>query len=427
MYVNRLQILHTPTVLKYISVYLNDIQSLAEDFTLISQNEFDDWVDLWKKVFIRTTLSPDLFCYEFLLKIDDVLGDQSTCKDMLLEKGPFNYGDEYSLYLKPPKSFFFNYFEKGKIIHRRQTVEYDTDTLNIDFCNFEIVKSTQLHDYIPKILEYKSDCMEIKNLKFACIPLSNEPWFTTRMNKQTKDLLIEYDPCLMLNHNQKIKDLLLECENQQVNVAVFPELAMTPTTKDDIQRFLISKNFKHLKLCFLGSTWGNNVNEACLITGKGTILILEKKKSPYNKYIKEDACYYTELIRHDHIINFIDIPYIGRIVYLICADFNNDSINTVCSVMHSNFVFVSALTNSTDLMVKTAQSLASRRGVSTVICNSCVNLDSEKPNNYIAYSVIPKVQDRMILLNEVCRCSSCPNDYNCKLCLKTYTISRTYP
>lgn len=47
---------------------------------------------------------------------------------------------------------------------------------------------------------------------------------------------------------------------------------------------------------------------------------------------------------------FIDINGLGRLAYLICADFNDEDLISVCSVLHADFIFVSAYTNDTKLI-----------------------------------------------------------------------------
>ncbi len=407
-----------------LSEEFDNIQKWAEEFSLVSLNDFKDWIDLWILDFNKTALPPEVFCYVTLQKLDDVIGEQSTSRKLILNKGPLNTDDRYRLYLKPSESYFQKTLKKGRIIRGRQTVEYDTDTLNANFYNFEVIKETQLHDYNPQITEYSHCFNDLNELKIACMPMLDKEWFVVYKNHETKEFSIEYDSALTSPHNETIKKLLIECENQKVDIALFPELAMTPTTQKYIREFLISANFKHLKLIFLGSVWENNSNVACLLTGKGTVLILEKKQIPYEPYDKDEHCNYREAIEGDHQIKFIDIPKIGRIVYLICADFNNESINTVCSVMHANFVFVSAYTNSSYLMSETARSLATRKGVSTIICNSCAPL--QDVDQHIVYCLAPKVKDHQLLAEEVFRFSGCTGDKNCNMCIKTFVLSKTY-
>lgn len=401
----------------------NAVQRWADEFSLIAPHEFKNWIELWIDELKKTDLTPELFCYITLQKIDNVFGEPYTSRKTVLEKGPLNCDDEYRVYLKPPYSYFNKTLKKGGIRRSRQTVEYDTATINADFNNFEVVKSTHLHDYIPIIKEYNHFFENLEDLNIACLPLSNRMWCEVKEDCVSKEFAIEYDVESRVKHNEAIKQLLIQCEKQHVNIAVFPELAMNPTTKTDIRKFLISSNFKHLKLCYLGSAWGNNTNEACLMSAKGTDLILEKKQIPFRFFSKKEKCYYSEAINADSEIHFVDIPQIGRIVYLICADFNDDSINTVCSVMHANFVFVSAFTTSTTLMVATANALASRRGCSTVLCNSCAAVEDDKTS--VAFGVVPRAQDKTLFANVVFDCSRCLKQENCQSCIKIFTIKKT--
>lgn len=405
--------------------FLDVIAQLIEELFIINLHEFGEWLENWIHEFCHSDVDEMIFCYESLLRIDNVIYELNIDKRTILRRGPLNNREDYLFYFKTSDSFFSEKLSRKGIRNRRQTIEFDTNSINWDFYNFEIIKNTKLYDYQPVVKQYRHNFVFKDELKIGFLPLSLKKWFSIIPNNKTKNFSIVYDNSTIKKHNNLLKDLLMECEKLQVDIAIFPELSMNSESEDEIRRFILNSNFQYTKLCFLGSIWNNNVNEAVLITSQGTTLIREQKKVSYRYFNKKEKCYYNEEIYGDNNIQFVDIDGLGRIAYLICADFNDDALNAICSIMHTNFIFVSAFSNDTDNMLKTARGFAERKAISTVLCNSCAAIiDFNNSTFYDSFAVIPEAKDKHLFANEICKNSLCNNKLKCELCVKTVTLHR---
>lgn len=400
----------------------NVIDSLISNLLIINQYEYKDWVEIWKEEFKNTKLDSHVFCYIFLLKIDEIIC-QFKNSNTINKIGPLNFNDEYYFYFKPTPSFFGEKLIKGKIRTGRQTVEYDTNSINFDFKNFEVIKNTKLSDYLPVVYKYKSNFSFKDNIHVGFASVSKDNWFKKEYNHTTKEISITYENVSSTKHNMQICKLLTKFDEIGMDIAIFPELAMNHKTEKYISNFLLNTNLKNLKFIFLGSTWNNNSNEAVLINRYGTVLLRERKKIPYKKYNKDEKCYYTESIEKETTINFVDIEGLGRFSYLICADFNDLCLNTICSIMHTNFVFVSAFSNSTDTMLKTAKSNAESRACTTIMCNSCA---AYKKHDIAlsSFIVVPNFTKKRLIQNTIHKCKSSFCKANCEVCVKKSTINK---
>lgn len=402
---------------------LNVIDSLVSELLILNQYEYKDWVEIWKEEFKNTKLDSIVFCYVFLLKIDDKIRELKNDDKVIYKIGPLNTDDEYHFYFKPTPSFFLEKFKKAKIRQGRQTVEYDINSINYDFNNFEVVKNTRLNDYLPVVHRYKGSFSFGNSIRIGFASISKDPWFTKIKNHKTRELMIEYDLLSTNKHNRQICELLTEFDKKGFDIAVFPELAMNHTTENDVRNFILKTNFNNLKFIFLGSTWNNNVNEAVLINSQGSVLLRERKKVPYQEYDKDKKCYYTESILTKNEMNFVDVDGLGRFSYLICADFNDLCINSICSIMHTDFVFLSAFSNSTNNMLKTAKSNAELRAYATIMCNACAAYGRDE-DTLSSFVVVPEVCGKQLIQNTICKNRSCFGEHNCELCIKKSTINR---
>ena len=402
---------------------LNAIDSLISELLIINQYEYKDWVEVWKEEFKNTKLDSAVFCYIFLLKIDEKICELKNGNNVIDEIGPLNDDDEYYFYFKPISSFFLEKFINEKIRKGRQTVEYDINSINYDFKNFEVIKNTKLNDYLPVVCKYKNKFSFGNNIHIGFASVSKDNWFEEEYNHTTKEITVMYDTGSSEKYNMQICKFLKTFDEMGIDIAVFPELAMNYTTEQDVSKFILNTNFNNLKFIFLGSTWNNNINEAVLINSQGSVLLREQKNVPYKKYNKSEKCYYTEAILTNNTINFIDIDGLGRFSYLICADFNDLCLGSICSIMHTDFVFVSAFSNSTNSMLKTAKSNAELRGCATIMCNSCAayNNDDDALSSFI---VVPDVCEKQLIQNTIHEHKSCFGKANCELCVKKSTINK---
>ncbi len=401
---------------------LNVISKLVQNLCVVNRYEFDLWLQCWIDEFKKTSLDDILFCYITLMKFDDVVNVLLPSHKSVFLKGPMNtYGNRF--FYKKHNSFFESKLKTNHIREGRQTVEHDSNSINKVFSNFEVIKESGLYEYTPEVKQYKHTFEITKALKFGVSSFSNTTWFKPELNYDLKSFVIEYEPTQNQIQNDYIKNILVEFEENEVDIVIFPELAMNPETQKEIQEFIIESGFKHIKLCFLGSGWDRTEekNEAVLLSNQGSVLINEQKQIPYRIYVKEISDYCTESIDGNKKIMFVDLDGIGRIAYLICADFNDDSINSVCSLLHADFVIVSAFSGSTNEMYDTAKSNAERKAITTVLCNSCAAIEKDA---YAAFAVAPKILHKKLEVDEIYKKTPCKSGSVCSMCTNIFTIIR---
>ena len=354
------------------------IDELINTISLMDGFDFSSLIEIWIDEFTNSKLDSIMFCYHFLLKIDTIINDFKGENEV----GPLNKNENCYFYYKNNNFYYSKAFADAGIRKGRQTTKYDKNSINFYLENFQIINIENLNKYRPIIKKFKFKYKFGSSLKIGIVPLSREKWFNVVEDKKSKTFYVEYDSSKLEKHNNQIKDILIDLDKSGTNIAIFPELAMNKETEKYIQSFVNHSNFNNLKLIFLGSFWDNNKkrNEAILISAKGSILLRAEKNLPYSEYNKDDEQYYDEDICFNNDIFFIDIDGLGRISYLICADFNEEIINNICSVMNVDFCFVSAFSNSTELMFNTAYGNAKSKAISTVLCNSCAAYKNEKDN-----------------------------------------------
>lgn len=130
-----------------ISASLNILDNLVSELYIINRVEFSQWLENWIREFINRRIDAVVFCYEFLVKIDKEICEIMSDEKVILSRGPLCVNDGYYFYFKEQDFYFKNKLKKGKIFRGRQSVEYDTNSINSDFENFEVIKYSCLHDY----------------------------------------------------------------------------------------------------------------------------------------------------------------------------------------------------------------------------------------------------------------------------------------
>ena len=110
--------------------------ALINELLIINPYEYIDWLEIWKREFEHTKLDSIVFCYVFLLKVDEIICVFNKLNKPIESVGPLTGNDEYYLYFKPPEAYFSTRLATGKIRRGRQTVEYGVNSINYDFKNF---------------------------------------------------------------------------------------------------------------------------------------------------------------------------------------------------------------------------------------------------------------------------------------------------
>ena len=402
------------------------LDKLIDSLTIINKNEFEHWKSVWIDYFDKSVLQNNTYCFQTLLKIDIVVQEIYCNNKYQCLIGPLKEISGYYLYLKQNNMFFDQSFKKGKIRIGRQTTRHNQSSLNTVLNNFEIIKSSHLHDYCPIVKKYsfqKNIDEEKELLKIGTVPFAFKKWFEEIKDHQKKIFEIKYNRSVSYEYNQKIIGLIELAEKGKLDILVFPELTMNQDTLSTVKEHLLHRHYNHLKLLLLGSCWDNHMNKSAIISSQGSVLIEQTKKIPYKPYCKKEKCYYYEDIESgDNKIYLIDIDGIGRIAYFICADINDDSIKDICRLMNVNFIFVSAYTDNVDLMKKTANNNAEEKGIVTIIANSCA-IYRDEGNFSMSYVVVPKVLTQRQCLNyKVVNLEQ--TGYCCDSCINTFVVPK---
>lgn len=338
----------------------------------------------------------DLLCYETLITFDkNYTHEEVTFNSYLTKQGPLNtvLSDKLKFYNKPPKRYNANYLEEYKIRIGRQTSISDTNSIINELKNFEIIQTNQMFGYNTNIYKYNGSFL-FTQLTFGIVPVDVKQHIEMELLQKEKLINIKYKEFRKNVLMRKLKETLEMMEKDGVDIAVFPELFLFPEMIYDIKKYLICNRFENLKLILTGSDWFNKKNTSHLISSKGSYLLSHTKKMPYDKYKNEEK--YTENIICDNEINLIDIDGLGRIGCLICKDVLSDNLNHLyTSSFQTNIVFVSACTSQTVAMYNKAQSDATTKAVSTIMCNasSLVEYINDE-NNLLCYICVPKAENK---------------------------------
>lgn len=391
-----------------VSESLKSIKKLVQDLVIYNTNEFNLWKKVWQKELRKFPSNITTCLYHTLLRLDNVLAEYIDFSQKIkYEKGPVKKIEQYNFYYKKPESFFEDQMRKNGIRRGRQTTEYNVNNINHDFKTFEIIKDSDLHGYTPRIIGYNPKNCFGKEIKFSISSLDNEKWFCINLDHEKHQFTIEYNNLAINDHNLKMRNLINRADELLSDIIIFPELAMNNETEPKILDYFYNNQVNNLKLCFMGSKWSNNKNECLLLTSGGTRLVRQTKKNPYSFFHKSMNTYYYENIdTSDKVITFVDIKGIGRLVYFICADFNDESIKAICSIMHADFIFVSAYTNNTNLMYLTAENFSSLNTISTLLSNSCSAIDDISKNTYCSFIEVPEIGEKI-------KCKNLHHAYPC--------------
>lgn len=404
---------------------LREIRALTDTIPEATNADFGVWKNEWVGFLEENQDDSRMICYQTLRNIDDLLPNLlKRTNRSLISHGPLNEYDQQDafLYISAPKAFFDTYFEQNKIREGRQTVLHNATGLNRNFKHFFVVKKSSANDFIPTVKYYHTKVFSDSELRVGCSPYSSKPWFEEVPNPISDTFSIKYDPNSFSRYNKQITDLIELFDLYNVDIVTFPELALNDSSLKAIQQFLLRTELKHVKLVCTGSCWADQKNEAYILSRDGTVLLKYLKKKTYQRYSKEKQVYISEDIDSDPFVSFLDIPGVGRLSYNICYDYDNDDIETLCSsVMCSDFMFVAAYSNDTQLMMEKASANARLRGITTILTNACAVADA---GQLISYIVEPQAENKHLLSKDTLLfkkegiCTA-----NCKLCVQVGCIS----
>lgn len=160
----------------------------------------------------------------------------------------------------------------------------------------------------------------------AVFPLDRKKWFCVQRDMTENGpgyFHISDDIEKTDRINQKYKDMIDRIYQEDIDIAVLPELAMNRKTETEIKRYLAEKAVLQpggtLKLLFMGSLWDNGKNECILFSGNGSVLLRNQKRSPFS-FWSEGREYRENLKERSQKYELLDVDGLGRILYVICKD-----------------------------------------------------------------------------------------------------------
>lgn len=371
----------------------------------------------------------EIFCFAILLEIDKNIPFLVEEKPYLFSGESFSY-IEYLFIMNIVDPFFARSLNEMGIRRGRQTSAFQRDGINSHFSCFKVYKECYFTDYHPVVKYLLKNSMKNRyyiynfgnELKIGMSPFSRNRWFHVIENECNHTFSISTDD-VNNDHKRRIEEILQIADQQKYDVIMFPELAIDGKTSNSLKQLVLKNEFNNLKLIFFGSCWNDNENVAALYNSQGSLLLQEKKKSRFSYYDKKRDIVFSEDIKEESDIHFVDIPGLGRIVYLICADMLEEGITSTYNKLETNFVFVSALSNNTDLLVKRAKFNADDQAITTMICNACTEL-SEGDGNFAAYACTLSLSHKKIECCPICLEQTCATEEKCGLCIKSAYVTK---
>lgn len=318
------------------------------------------------------------------------------------EQGPLNnvFKDKVLFYNVLPSGCLSEYLQNNNIRKGRRTIVNNPSDLDSKFYNFHIVKTSTLSDFEPRIKKYNKIINVEDYSLIGIVPTKIHENIEIKFDTKSELFDIEYKNQNFERHLKYVIDTLVTMDNHGFKIVIFPELFLFPDSLEYLRKFLCPNKFNNIELILTGSEWNKNKNSSYILSSSGTILNRHNKKIPYDHYCKEKGITYSENIEIDNTIEFLDIPGIGRIAYLICRDFLTTTLQNLCfNIMESNLLCVSAYTSKTDLMLDSSRTSARLYGVASILCNSCSALNDKE--NLLGYVVVPIVKNKTLSFDEL--------------------------
>lgn len=400
---------------------IEELFSVLFFYNEIDKEYFCDFLNEWISLYKSIKIDCDIFCLETLYSFDKNYANSNyslVLKTNLQAQGPLNNAlkDKVLFYNVSPDSCLSDYLEKNNVRKGRQTVLYDPTSLDCQFKNFHIVNTDLLNSLKPTVIKYNK-LINIEDTSLIGIVASKiDDNFSVKYDGGSKLFNIEYTNEKFESHMNYIFDIITKMYANGFKIIIFPELFLFPESLDILRRFLCSNKLNNIQLIFTGSEWKNNKNSAFILSSSGTVLSKHSKKTPYEHYCKENDITYLENIEKENDIEFLDIPGIGRISYLICRDFLTGYLPNLCTgIMESNVMCISAYTSKTDLMIKSSEYIATLKGAVSIFCNSCSAIRENK--NLLGYIIVPKVENKQLTFSKKIFSK---DDKDCDNCQKCY-------
>lgn len=416
----------------YLSVIMINFKELLNETLTIM--EFVEEIEKYDDDLLK------IFCVHFLYEFDNVFKEKENypifIKPNRLQpveqyENKNNISQEYVFYPLAQNNFMIrsNVIVKNKMRHHRiRTGIWES------ISSFVVV---QVNENSQKVIlktynDKKSICEYINNnekFKFAIVPVSNENWF--KVNENGESFTIDYTSTNDKIMNDSYIKVIESLDKENVNVVIFPELAINDNTIGVVSKFLsyscIDSSINNIKLVFLGSHWANNKNTCTLLSATGSVLLENEKKNPFELNGKDGMPIIEELDEMPENVNLIDIEGLARIYYVICKDcLDNKQMEEMYNDFGVNMSVVSAFSNSiSDFETKAEYFSKNYMGI-TLLSNSCAvrkNVDGHLVDiGFVSFPVCEKATRKVNNRYKKYKCGD--NNKMCKYCkcAKTYEV-----
>lgn len=285
--------------------------------------------------------SPD-FCIWILLYFDQILEEYERYPHLkqnrrlslqrLTAVGPLNTSlDGYQLYYTPVKGIPYH----SPVIRNIRSAQLrDTSKIASLLSSYHIISKPADEPYL---IVKKYGTQEFKEcfagpdstLKIAVVPFYKDTWYKTKLSETPIRNYFEIlsESSLEETINTAYIRMLETLNQQNVDIVVFPELAMNASTKNVVCKWLAAQYFGNpafkIKLIFLGSFWNymDKTNTCTLLSSTGTVLLENHKKIGFIYKNPENRKQYHEaLSQRPSYFEALDLDYLGRLIYFICRD-----------------------------------------------------------------------------------------------------------
>ncbi len=269
--------------------------------------------------------------------------------------------------------------------------------------NFVIYRVTDITPHIIIPNYYREILQEFERkqhkLKVAVFPLSSlnlNRIFMLREDLIDKEGLFYIESPINGPEHQileRCKEALRICRNQQVDIAVFPEMLFTSKNQHALIDFVkgndcYTEEMRFPWFIWLGTAWAEKENKCMVIDQYGKIVFEQKKHVPYEYRKKDngnipetgtsDKTVVREALSHkeDRIANFLDLPGFLRIATAICRDISDNHLTTAIKELYTDMVVIPAFSKTDRLTERYVNPLALERIIS-LVCNACSALCEE--------------------------------------------------
>ncbi len=347
-----------------------------------------------------------------LLYFDQVFRDREQYSHLKFDRclkgvplfyvGPLNLNQQkYRLYLMP-KDHLLKVGEAYHRINYRHINRGDPSDIFSDIDSYKIIRNN-VKMYEVTIKSYEQDFWEDKakeSIRVAVIPLDRKKWFRVQCDETGKrhgyfNILDETEKIDRIN--QKYKDMIDRIYQENIDIAVFPELSMNRKTEAEIKKYLAEKAVSQpdgtLKLLFMGSLWDDGKNECVLFSGNGSVLLRNQKRSPFSFQSKGKE-YRENLKERTQKHELLDVEGLGRILYVICKD-DLDDLPQVSfwNEYKVGMEIISAFSASVSYFVRQMKRFAEDYLGVSLLANSCEPRSKQEETD-VGYLMIPAMRKK---------------------------------